>query len=198
MAVLPGLAALAVAIIAWFWVQNQPVKDFDHRYFPSTRDINGQFIPIACDAVAGRPRFEGCSPERCGRFIHDNFISSKESDMLKAIVERALSYGGSSSGTNVFDLASGALSYGTKFLDVYQAVKSAHLKDPSARQSLFTTEEADLLDSIYGRIKSKLKDAFGITGDLYLTRPSFFSKIQGAGKSRYVVLRLCTILVIAT
>lgn len=141
---------------------------------------------MTCASRPGRGTYEGCSPTQCGRYVEDNFATPDEIAALRTIVDKALSYGGSSSGTNVFDVASGAVSWGDRFLDVYQSVKTAHQKDPTKPESLFTSSEADLLDSIYQRIEKRLKERFAIAGQVYLTRPSFFSKISGEGKAKTV------------
>jgi hypothetical protein len=99
----------------------------------------------------------------------------EEASTIKGVVEKALSFGGSESGTEIFDLASGAVSFGDKFLDAYAA---AH------PNPLLSADEASVLDSVYSRIRTTVKEQFHVSSEIYLTRPSFFSRISGDGVAK--------------
>ncbi|KAI9025565.1 2OG-Fe(II) oxygenase superfamily-domain-containing protein [Hyaloraphidium curvatum] len=171
------ICALAAAIGAWWWPTLTTSWSGARTRFPATVHTSGTFVPVPCEPNATQT-FPGCSPTRCGRYIEDGFASAAEIATIKGLVERALGYGESTTGTAIYDVASGAVTFKDKFLDVYDAVKRTHAREGTKQATLFTEAEADLLDDIYSRIKRVLVDRFGIAGEVFLTRPSFFSKLS--------------------
>lgn len=77
--------------------------------------------------------------------------------------------GTSNGGASILDLHSGALSYGTEFINIYKIEKA---------KKIFNA--ADL--AVYKIIKSKIQHAIAETfqldpNSLYLTHPTFFSRL---------------------
>jgi hypothetical protein len=52
--------------------------------------------------------------------VVDRFIKPEEGKKLRELAEFAMKYGGGAGGATIFDLPSGALSYGEQFIDVHQ------------------------------------------------------------------------------
>ncbi|KAJ6639818.1 Mitochondrial import inner membrane translocase subunit TIM44 [Pseudolycoriella hygida] len=118
-------------------------------------------------------QYPSCAPMRCGRVIIDTLVTSEEVEVLRGLAESGFSFGGSSGGASIFDLHSGALSLGTQFVNVYKF---------AGAQEVFESNGAI---KTYRDVKSKISHAiserFGISvGALYLTHPTFFSRITNA------------------
>lgn len=114
--------------------------------------------------------FPGCVPVKCGRFISDTIITTKEADHLLDIANRGLALGGSEGGASILDLHTGALSKGKHFISLYQVNPSILKEDDFA---------------VYVRVRKKIQEAvafsFDIKSDkLYLTKPTFFSRLTAA------------------
>ncbi|XP_043940953.1 2-oxoglutarate and iron-dependent oxygenase domain-containing protein 3 isoform X2 [Protopterus annectens] len=119
----------------------------------------------------------GCTPRKCGRAVTDIVVTREEADQIRRLAERGLSLGGSD-GASILDLHSGALSMGTKFVNVYRYFGDK-LKD------IFS--ETDF--SLYRNIKQKIHKAVAETFDLdpshlHLTKPTFFSKMNSSEAKR--------------
>lgn len=78
--------------------------------------------------------------------------------------------GGSDGGASVLDLHSGALSYGTKFINVYSLEES---------KEIFTKPNLAVYKIVKEKVKTAIADLFGISANvLYLTHPTFFSRLD--------------------
>lgn len=64
-------------------------------------------------------KFPGCVPEQCARIVTDKLVSASEVDTLLQLAKNGYKHGGSDGGASILDLQSGALSHGTKFINVY-------------------------------------------------------------------------------
>lgn len=58
-------------------------------------------------------------------------------------------------------------------------IDGLHEADDSKPKALLNSAEAALLSSAYSRIENLIKDIFQVKGNLYLSSPSFFSRIEG-------------------
>ena len=77
--------------------------------------------------------------------------------------------GGSDGGASVLDLHSGALSYGRKFINVYNLEASA---------DVFTIPELTIYRIVKEKIRHSIAQLFQLDPDiLHLTHPTFFSKL---------------------
>ena len=79
------------------------------------------FSSTECHEDHYTPRVEDCSPRQCGKVVLDDFASPEETAALLAIAKRGMSMGGGAGGPTIMDMASGALSYEDKFIDVWLA-----------------------------------------------------------------------------
>lgn len=84
----------------------------------------------------------GCSPTLCKRVVRDDIFSKDEADRLLRFLLGALPYGrGSpfhhltslppslgSGGPTIFDVHQGVLSFGDKFIDFYNKLKSLNVR----------------------------------------------------------------------
>lgn len=130
-------------------------------------------IPTQCVMKDYRPAVHGCTPSAvgdCGRVVVDEFASGAEVAALAGIADRAMRLGGGSGGPTILDLASGALSYRDRFIDVWSVFNSSSEHPPFRRSEL--REYADITD----RVRHLAERVFGVRG-LHLTSPCFFSRI---------------------
>lgn len=114
-------------------------------------------------------QFPGCVPEKCGRVVTDKLVTATETDVLLRLATNGMSLGGSDGGATILDLHSGALSKGSKFVNIYEIEGKAKVFDA-----------ADF--AIYKVVKTKIQYAiahnFGVDVDkIYLTKPTFFSRM---------------------
>ena len=66
----------------------------------------------------------GCTPSVCGRYIHDSFATPRELRILRHIADTAMNLSITESCATIFDVPSGAVTYGAKFINVYELVKN--------------------------------------------------------------------------
>ncbi|ERE68859.1 putative PKHD domain-containing transmembrane protein [Cricetulus griseus] len=118
--------------------------------------LEGRFIEVPCsEDYDGHRRFEG-------------FGSSK----WYRIAEKGLSLGGSDGGASILDLHSGALSVGKHFVNLYR-----YFGDKI--QNIFSEEDFQLYRDVRQKVQLTIAKAFGISASLlYLTKPTFFSRIN--------------------
>jgi len=116
--------------------------------------------------------FPKCVPNKCGRIVTDQLVDPIEIDMLLDLVYKMFASGGSSGGASILDLHSGALSFEEKFVNVYNISKlSKKMND----------KHFQVYNLIKRRIHETIAKQFGIpASSLYLTYPTFFSKITNA------------------
>eukprot|EP01137_Pigoraptor_chileana_P008553 Opistho-2@55543 len=115
---------------------------------------------------------EGCTPlSTCARVVLDGLVTPPETDILVKIAERGMGFGGGAGGPTIFDLNSGTLSKGRKFVNLY-AAHPIH--------TLFTADELKVYGDVMLRIKAAASREFGLSSDdaLHLTGPTFFSRIS--------------------
>ena len=109
----------------------------------------------------------------CGRAYYPDFLSAANASLLLSLATTAfeLSPGGSGPVT-IVDMVSGALSYNEQFVNLFALLKRQHtfLPLPAVAEYL----------SLTARLSALLSSALQSTARLYLTRPSFFSRIRSA------------------
>ncbi|XP_051015213.1 2-oxoglutarate and iron-dependent oxygenase domain-containing protein 3 [Acomys russatus] len=135
--------------------------------------LEGRFIEVPCsEDYDGHRRFEGCTPRKCGRGVTDVVITREEAEQIRRIAEKGLSLGGSDGGASILDLHSGALSVGKHFVNLYR-----YFGDKI--QNIFSEEDFRLYRDIRRKVQLTIAKAFGISASLlYLTKPTFFSRIN--------------------
>jgi len=74
----------------------------------------------------------GCKLKQCGRFVIDGLFQEEQIEMLVKIFTKGLENGRSSGGASILDLHSGALSFGSNFINVFET---------PGGQELWTEEE---------------------------------------------------------
>ncbi|XP_037666646.1 2-oxoglutarate and iron-dependent oxygenase domain-containing protein 3 [Choloepus didactylus] len=138
--------------------------------------LPGRFIEVPCSKdYDSHRRFEGCTPRRCGRGVTDVAISREEAERIRSIAEKGLSLGGSDGGASILDLHSGALSVGKHFVNLYR-----YFGDKI--RTVFSEEDFQLYRDVRHRVQLVIAEAFGISASsLYLTKPTFFSRINSSG-----------------
>lgn len=134
------------------------------------------------------PLIGSCSPpSTCGRIIVDSFLTPDEVSLLRSMSELGMAFGSGSGGPTIFDAVTGAASKGEAFIDAYQMMETRWTKltqsatrtavDPSSL--IFTRQQLDLYRRTTQRIQERVSKEFGVS-NLYLTQPSFFSRITAA------------------
>jgi hypothetical protein len=148
------------------------------------------------------PRIGHCSPpSTCARILVDDFLTPEEVDSLLGMAHLGMSFGRGRGGPTIFDTISGAASKGEAFHDAYMLMTQAHQKamettdagtlgspvlslepiGPNPAEFIFTAEQLALYRRTTQRIKALAQSEFGVSG-LYLTSPSFFSRIEPSSK----------------
>lgn len=128
-------------------------------------------------AASAQKAVPSCTPRgvACGRTVIDEFASSAEVNELRAIAQRGMALGGGAGGPTILDLQSGALSYRDKFIDVWSAFNGTK----GARA--FRRSEVEVYARVVARIRDLAERTFGVgSGGLFLTAPTFFSRISAA------------------
>lgn len=117
-------------------------------------------------------QFPGCVPEKCGRVVTDKLVTSTESDVLLRLVTNGMSLGGSDGGATILDLHSGALSKGSKFVNIYALEE---------KEKIFNAADFAIYKVVKTKIQHAIAHNFGVDVDkIYLTKPTFFSRITEA------------------
>ena len=136
----------------------------------SSKSSNGIIYNITCQASnSGDGIFSSCSPKKCARIVVHDFLSLHQVSQLILLVRKALKHGSSLGGVSVFDLYSGAISSGDKFINIY----SIHTNSP-----VFNPSDFDLVHEIIEKVHSRISVYYGIEFEnIFLTNPTFFSEI---------------------
>eukprot|EP01083_Nonionella_stella_P159943 522343_1 len=140
--------------------------------------IANVFASKECDYASYR---KNNAPNKCGRILIDNFITQNDVIELVSILEIAYyhSHGGGTGGPTIFDLISGAVSSGNKFIDCYIAMEHEYKKNNQS-DNYFTKKQLLFLRTLMDKIQTQIKHHFEIPAEreLYITPPIFFSKIS--------------------
>ena len=131
-------------------------------------------VKTPCMQSDYKPQVAGCTPagqDACGRVTFDDVVSASEVDELTRIARHAMRLGGGSGGPTILDLASGALSYKDKFIDVWAAFNTSG-------QRAFRRQDLIVYKTITDRVRALVERTFAVRG-LHLTSPCFFSQISG-------------------
>jgi len=111
----------------------------------------------------------GCKLKQCGRFVIDGLFQEEQIEMLVKIFTKGLENGRSSGGASILDLHSGALSFGSNFINVFET---------PGGQELWTEEEIAVYIDAKDKIKHAIAKNFGVNSDsIFLTSPTFFSEM---------------------
>ncbi|XP_007259239.3 urotensin-2 receptor 2 [Astyanax mexicanus] len=133
------------------------------------------FLVQCSEDYENHKRFPGCTPTKCGRAVTDSVVTKEEAQILKRLAERGLALGGSDGGASILDLHSGALSMGKKFVNIYRYFSNQI-------SEVFTEEDFKLYRDVRGRIQKVIAETFGLdSSQMYLTKPTFFSRINSTG-----------------
>ena len=143
-----------------------------------TSQSNNELIyNITCQNTKSVDFFPSCSPPKCARIVVHDFLSLHQVSQLIQLVNKALNHGRSLGGASIFDLYSGAISNGDKFINVY----SIHTATP-----VFHITDFELVQEVIDKVHSLISAYFGIEFDnVFLTHPTFFSEITA--KPAYTV-----------
>lgn len=169
--IMVGVAACCAGFyLTYFTLGNNPSL-VSSTYTPRTN------FNVSCsDDYKDLEVFEHCTPiKTCGRIVTDSAVASEEASRLLNIAKRGLSHGGSNGGASILDLHSGALSMGEKFVNIYTYLKNDVL------HNTFSTDDFKFYAVIKNKVHKIIAKEFGIDDSkLYLTHPTFFSRITNA------------------
>ena len=165
---LPFVILFMIVLIGGFYLVDYLHEIHDDCIASHATEITRLFVDIPCSKDYGSG-FQQCVPKRCGRCIMDNLFEKEKMVRLRQIAEKGLKYGGSNGGASILDLHSGALSRGEKFINIY-----------SIGKKIFSKGDFELYKEIKDKIHETVANEFGIPKtSLYLTKPTFFSRING-------------------
>ncbi|XP_055935924.1 2-oxoglutarate and iron-dependent oxygenase domain-containing protein 3-like [Argiope bruennichi] len=158
-------------IVAVYWTS----KKENYHVFASQKDkLQLTTAEVSCSASYKKDisRFKDCIPKHCGRLVTDIVVSPEEAAHLLRLSKKGLAFGGSSGGASILDLHSGALSYDSSFINVYEKLK-AHGKN-----NVFTQDDFKVYSNVRNKIQQIIAYNFGIpVTKIYLTHPTFFSEM---------------------
>ncbi len=116
---------------------------------------------------------KSCRPVQCGVFVADDFVSEREIELIRELVDFALKQTGGGSGPpSIVDFKSGAVSSGTKFVNIYKMLESAGMKFSEEGMAVYTRTTE--------RIKLVVRNNTIGHADLEFASPSFISRIDGS------------------
>ncbi|XP_073823825.1 2-oxoglutarate and iron-dependent oxygenase domain-containing protein 3-like [Musca autumnalis] len=163
-----GVVVISVAVIVYFYKIGQTRE----KKFALAREnlaLRMQTFKCSEEYEKEMQQFPQCVPQKCGRFVADKLIEPDEVEQLLDMATSIINLGGSSGGASILDIHSGALSYGDKFLNIYQMPQAKELIKP---------EHLKTYNLVKGKIKLAIAEHFGIAAEsLHLTYPTFFSRI---------------------
>jgi len=171
-----GLICVAFfALYTYRWIKTD--QSFTAWVTKSDEILNVPFmkrVPCSEDYKSDREQFPKCAPTLCGRLVIDDLINERESAILLTLFKKALMLNplSANQSASILDLHSGALSYEDKFVNVYGLLRS------QKKQQYFTQTEFAVYRQVKDKIHKYIAKQFNIpTNDLYLTSPTFFSKL---------------------
>ncbi|XP_058140942.1 2-oxoglutarate and iron-dependent oxygenase domain-containing protein 3 isoform X1 [Dasypus novemcinctus] len=172
-AALGACAALATLLL---WSSSGSDDGVTEVLAPRGEVLPGRFIEVPCsEDYDSQRRFEGCTPRKCGRGVTDAKVTREEAERIRSIAEKGLSLGGSHGGASILDLHSGALSVGKHFVNLYR-----YFGDKI--HTVFSEEDLRLYRDVRRKVQLTIAEAFGVSpSSLYLTKPTFFSRINSTG-----------------
>ncbi|XP_077022412.1 2-oxoglutarate and iron-dependent oxygenase domain-containing protein 3 [Tamandua tetradactyla] len=170
----PGICAALAALLLWSSLRGP--QDIPEVLASRGEVLPGRFMEVPCSKdYDSHQRFEGCTPRKCGRGVTDTSITREEAEQLRSIAEKGLALGGADGGVSILDLHSGALSMGKHFVNLYR-----YFGDKI--RNVFSEEDFQLYQDVQRRVQLTVAEAFGISASsLYLTKPTFFSRINSTG-----------------
>nr|XP_027204894.1 2-oxoglutarate and iron-dependent oxygenase domain-containing protein 3-like [Dermatophagoides pteronyssinus] len=135
----------------------------------------GKFIQCSTnDYHDDRIRFKQCTPNKCGRFVSDSIVNNNEALELRLFAQTIFTLIRPQGGVAIFDLASGALSNGTQFVNLYKLIKLS----PNLQQ-MIKSKTFDTFHIVRKKLIQTISLTFGIESNhLYLTSPVFFTRID--------------------
>ncbi|ELU05537.1 hypothetical protein CAPTEDRAFT_182740 [Capitella teleta] len=156
-------------IAAKFFGSEETDKAKSVTFAKSSESLRQKSHEVQCplDYHTERVTFPKCLTGRCGRYVMDEVVRQDEAQHLLRIAQSGLKHGGSSGGASILDLHSGALSFETKFINIYKIA------------DVFTQEDFDVYKRVKNKIHSAIATSFNMQPEaLYLTKPTFFSRMN--------------------
>lgn len=168
------LTPIVMAWAGWFFLRSKPSSLVLAKHTERLTRLRSHNITCSQD-YNQHPIFKGCTPtSKCARTVIDGLVSADEVNALRDLVKGVMKHGGSAGGASIVDLHSGALSMGTKFVNIYNYLSQEQLR------TLFTRETMQIYSSVKQRIKEQIALVHGINPSaLHLTSPTFFSRMTG-------------------
>eukprot|EP00049_Salpingoeca_infusionum_P017057 m.351641 g.351641 ORF g.351641 m.351641 type:complete len:325 (-) comp16299_c0_seq1:38-1012(-) len=170
-----GVAILAFAVDRYFHTETTAVYQADTVRTPLTQQVSCtedsnalSYVPFV---TSTRTPASVCQSAQCGRFLSDAVVSQNDAVILRKFASTLMDkYGGGSGGPTILDLHTGALSYGSKFVDVYHTLRANG-------ESIEHDHALKTYRSAKASIKRAVERHFGVRG-IGLTKPTFFSRIN--------------------
>eukprot|EP00298_Acanthocystis_sp_HF-20_P028403 c7123_g1_i1.p1 GENE.c7123_g1_i1~~c7123_g1_i1.p1 ORF type:complete len:319 (-),score=88.54 c7123_g1_i1:99-1028(-) len=144
-------------------VKNFQIDCLDNGYLPFVNDCSPQF-------------------KQCGRAIIDGLVSEEEISQLITLANTGMVLGGGSGGPTILDLHSGALSYGSQFINVYDSVIAAGTRFSPAHIKLYI----DIVQRVKDQVVKYFPHLQKNSNLIQLSGPTFFARIDAAQKAKTV------------
>ncbi|XP_010890220.2 urotensin-2 receptor 2 [Esox lucius] len=170
-----GVLALAVMLgtVTWLFLASRDPYITETLVRQSEVVLQPRVYTVECsEDYDNYKRYPGCTPQTCGRAIIDNSVTREEAKSLRKLAERGLALAGSDGGASILDLHSGALSMGKQFVNIYRYF-GEQLSD------VFSEKDFSLYREVRARIQAVIAKTYDLDPSLlYLTKPTFFSRIN--------------------
>eukprot|EP00041_Stephanoeca_diplocostata_P020184 m.447033 g.447033 ORF g.447033 m.447033 type:complete len:335 (+) comp21499_c0_seq4:76-1080(+) len=130
---------------------------------------------VRCKLGKGQQTIPACSAGKknkiaCKRFVSDNVLPPEDAIELRTFASKLMALGGGSGGPTILDLHSSALSLEDNFVNVFERAKALGI-------SVYNEKDFALYKRAKRAVQTAVVNAFGVRGDLFLTKPTFFSRI---------------------
>ncbi|XP_074032949.1 2-oxoglutarate and iron-dependent oxygenase domain-containing protein 3 [Leptinotarsa decemlineata] len=168
---------VVIGIIIYLWYFSKSPKESVLAKQSESYNRRGQNVDCGSEYLEDIKQYQGCIPNKCGRYVSDKIVTSHEADLLLRLANKGMALGGSSGGATILDLHSGALSLEDKFVNFYEQNKDS---------KILTASDMAVYQFVRAKIQSAIADSFAIdSNSIHLTYPTFFSRLSNADpKSR--------------
>lgn len=110
---------LIFGVLLIVWYNSKQTKEISLAKQKDVLSHRVQNVECSESLKADMNKYVGCVPEKCARVVTDQLVSLKEIDILLQMALNGFDYGSSDGGVTILDLDSGALSMGTRFINIY-------------------------------------------------------------------------------
>ncbi|TPX42900.1 hypothetical protein SeMB42_g04948 [Synchytrium endobioticum] len=166
---------ILTVIAAVSYIAYTRYRDTGTTILSATDTFRDAWFDLTC-SDSTLPIVKGCTPSACGRYVHDSFATPDEIRILRMIADKAMNLSVTDSCASIFDVPSGAVTHGSKFMNVYELIKKS--RKEGVHVDWISADEVEVLEGVQKRIQQQVKRIFSAKS-IKLAKPSFFSRLNG-------------------